>query len=262
MLAEQQPDLVSVCTPDETHYDLLRTVLAAPSVRGVLAEKPLALTVAQAEELARLATEHDVALAVNYMRRYAGSHQKLKEFLDSGGIGEVLTVGGYYTKGTLHNGTHWFDLARFLVGDIARVWGRDVLREGGNDATLDAFMEFDCGAGAHLQACSAAAYTVFEMDLVGTRGRVRLIDSGHVFQTFEVADSPRYTGYRALIPVDGLAGGLENVLLNAVEDLAHAVDDGTHPLCSAADGVAALKVALAVRDSAAGEAVVELRDVR
>lgn len=262
MLAEQQPDLVSVCTPDETHFDVLRTVLAAPSVRGVLAEKPLAHSVRQAEEIKRLADKRGIRLAVNYVRRYAGSHRRLKEFLESGGIGEVQTVGGLYTRGALHNGTHWFDLARFLVGEIDRVWGRDVLREGGDDPTLDAFMEFDGGAAAHLQACNSAAYAVFEMDLVGTRGRVKLTDSGHVFQTYEVADSPRYSGYRALVLVDGLVGGLENVLLHAVEDLARCVDEGTQPLCSAADGIAALKVAVAVRDSARSGAVIELRDAR
>ena len=262
MLSEQQPDIVSVCTPDGTHYDVLRTVLAAPSVRGVLAEKPLALTREQAEEVVRLAQMRGVRLAVNYVRRYAESHRRLKAFLASGGIGEVQTVGGYYTKGLLHNGTHWFDLARFFVGEIARVWGRDVLREGGDDPTLDAFLEFESGAAAHLQACSASAYSVFEMDLLGTRGRVRVTDSGHVFQTYGVADSPRFSGYRELRPVDGLTGGLEDVLLNAVEDLARAVDEAAEPLCSGADGVAALGVALAVRDSARSGAVVELRDCR
>lgn len=259
MLAEQQPDLVSVCTPDETHYDVLRTVLAAPGVRGVLTEKPLALSVDQAEELARLADERGITLAVNYSRRYAFSHRRLKEFLLSGGIGELQAVGGYYTKGTLHNGTHWFDLARFLIGEIRRVWGRDVLHEGGSDPTLDAFMEFDGGPAGHLQACDATRYSLFEMDLLGTRGRVRLIDSGHIFEVFHVADSAHYSGYLTLSPVDGPPGGLDDVLLRAVEDIVRAVDEGAPPMCSAADGIAALKVAVAVRDSAHSGAVIELR---
>lgn len=262
MLAEQQPDLVSVCTPDATHYDILRVVLAAPSVRGILAEKPLALSVEQAEEVARLAEERGVVLAVNYVRRYAASHRNLRAFLASGGIGDIQTVAGYYTKGTLHNASHWFDLARFLVGEIARVWGRDVLHEGGDDPTLDAFMEFDSGAGFHLLGCRSDAYAISELDLVGTLGRVQLLDSGHVFATYAVADSARYSGYRALVPVDGLAGGLEDVLLKAVEDLARAVDEHRQPLCTAADGIAAMKIALAVRESARSGAVVELRSAR
>ena len=262
MLAEQQPDLVSVCTPDETHFDVLRTVLSAPSVRGVLAEKPLALSLAEAEEVARLASERGVRLAVNYVRRYAGSHRRLKEFVTAGGIGEVQAVGGYYTKGTIHNGTHWFDLARFLVGDVARVWGRDALREDGNDPTFDAFLEFETGAAGHLQACRTGAYTIFEMDLVGTKGRVQLLDSGHVFRTFELADSPRYSGHRALVPVEGLSGGFEDALLNAVEDLARAVEAGIEPLCSAADGIAALNIALGVRASTVSGALIDLQEVR
>lgn len=259
MLAEQQPNVVSVCTPDETHFDVLKSVMSAASVRGVLAEKPLALSLGEAEEIEGLASKRAVTLAVNYTRRYAGSHRKLKEFIASGGIGEVQAVGGYYTKGIVHNGTHWFDLARFLVGDIKRVWGRDVLREGGPDPTLDALIEFENGAAGHLQACRAGAHTLFEMDLVGTRGRVQLIDSGHVFRTFEVADSLRNPGRRILIPVEGLSGGLEDALLNAVDDLAHAVETSGSPLCSAADAIDALKVALGARSSALSGAMVEIQ---
>src|SRR5207253_5065884 len=43
MLADIRPDIVSVCTPDSTHYDLLRDVINTSSVKGILAEKPLAL---------------------------------------------------------------------------------------------------------------------------------------------------------------------------------------------------------------------------
>jgi hypothetical protein len=51
-----------------------------------------------------------------------------------------------------------------------------------------------------------------------------------------------------------LAGGLHNVLLNAVEDLVACLDRSGDPLCSGEDGLAALKVACAARETA-GEPV-------
>jgi predicted dehydrogenase len=54
LLSEMQPEIVSVCTPDDTHYELIRQCVSSPHVRAVLAEKPLALTLAHAEELDRL----------------------------------------------------------------------------------------------------------------------------------------------------------------------------------------------------------------
>jgi predicted dehydrogenase len=229
---------------------LIRNAIATPGVRAILTEKPLALELGAAQELVHLASERGIVLAVNYSRRYANSHVWLKEFLESGGIGTIQKISGYYTKGTLHNGTHWFDLARFLVGEVSRVWSFDVLKEDSPDPTLDAFLEFDSGASAHLHGCDAKAFTLFEMDLIGTRGRVRVIESGHTFEVYHVADSPHYTGYRTLALKDRLEDGLHNVLLHAVGDVVRCLKEGGQPRCTGSDGVAALQIALAVRESA------------
>jgi len=258
LLAEVKPDIVSICTPDATHADLLRLVLAAPGIRAVLAEKPLATDLQSARQIVKLAEDNRIVLAVNYSRRYAASHNQLKEFLQSGGIGAMQTVGGYYTKGTLHNGSHWFDLARFLVGPVSRVWGRDALRESGDDPTLDAFLEFAGGASGHLQACTAQAFSLFEMDLIGSKGRVRLVDFGNTIEFYEVAESRDYTGYQTLVLKERKQDGLRDVLLHAVADLVHCLNTGSRPRCDGADGIAALEIALAVRESAASGRIVSM----
>lgn len=262
MLFEQHPDIVSICTPDETHYSLIRAAIVADGIRAVLAEKPLALKLEQAREIVRLAQERDVLLAVNYTRRFAPSHIKLKEFLCSGGIGDIQTISGFYTGGTLHNGTHWFDLLRFLVGEVANVRGMNIMNEKGGDPTLDAYLEMECGASACLHGCNASAFTMFEMDVIGIHGRVRLIESGHIIETYQVVDSPRYTGYKALAMTGKSEGGFHNVLLHVVEDLVRCLNEGERPRCSGEDGVAALKIALAVRDSARSCKVMKLREYR
>ncbi|GAC1454509.1 MAG: hypothetical protein PVSMB1_03640 [Gemmatimonadaceae bacterium] len=249
LLKEQRPDVVSVCTPDETHFELIRLVMESPGVRGVLAEKPLAQDVEQAATLVRLAKARDVRLAVNYSRRYATSHVALRELIRSGRLGDLQSVSGFYTRGTLHNGTHWFDLARFLVGEVAEVSGFDHLREAGSDPTFDAVLRFESGVAAHLQGCAAAAFSLFEMDLVATRGRARLIESGHVVEIYRVVDSPQHTGYRTLGLDTSSTGGMRDVVLGAVEDLVRCLHDGSEPRCSGVDGVAALAIAGAVRAS-------------
>jgi len=259
LLTEMQPEIVSVCTPDDTHYELIRQCVSSPHVRAVLAEKPLALTLAHAEELDRLARERGILLAVNYSRRYARSFERLRDFLRTGGIGRIQALGGYYSKGTLHNGTHWFDLARHLVGEVAGVWGVDAMKEGGRDPTLDAFLEFEGGIGGCLQGCAASAFDIFEMDILGTTGRVRVVESGARFEKYTVSENPRYTGYRALCRVEDLVQGPQNELLHAVENLVGCLTRGESPRCSSRDGVAALEIALAVRESARSGCPVLLR---
>jgi len=250
LLEAEKPQIVSVCTPDNTHYELICAILETPGVRAILAEKPLAMSLEQANAIVDLANRSRVVLAVNYSRRYAKDYLSLKEMIRSGQIGKVQTIGGYYSKGTLHNGTHWFDLARFLIGEITRVWGFDTLKEGGDDPTFDAVLEFDDGINAHLQGCQAAAFSLFEMDLIGTHGRIRIVESGQAFEIYEVAESPYYSGYRVLVLTHRVEGGMQDVLLHAVEDIVHCLTTGSEPRCSGADGVAALDIGHAVRESA------------
>jgi predicted dehydrogenase len=250
MLAKQRPDIVSICTPDSTHADLIRLAIETPGVRAILTEKPLALGLKDAHNIVQSAAERGIVLAVNYSRRYMDSHIRLRDLLHSGTIGTIQTVGGYYTKGTRHNGTHWFDLLRYLVGEVTEVWGFDARQEGGDDPTLDAFLKLACGASAHLHGCDAASFSVFEMDVIGTCGRVRVIESGHTLEVYQVVDSPLCTGYRDLALQSRLEGGLGDLLLHAVEDLVRCLKDGGTPRCSGTDGIRALEIALAACESA------------
>jgi predicted dehydrogenase len=250
MLAEERPEIVSVCTPDSTHYAVVRAALMTDSVRGVLAEKPLALSLNEAEELVTLARSRKVALAVNYSRRYADSHVRLRDTLRSGRVGTIRLIRGLYTKGTLHNGSHWFDLVRFLAGEATAVHAIDRLQEGGADPTLDVRLILDNGTTAELAAWPAEEFTVFEMDVLGSRGRVRVANSGSMVELHEVADGVPYAGYRSLVLTRREEGAFKDVLLHSVEDLVECIKTGAMPRCSGADGVAALRIALAARESA------------
>jgi predicted dehydrogenase len=252
LLTDERPEIVSLCTPDDTHAALLRAALQTPGVKAVLVEKPLALTLAEARELERLADTGGVILAVNYSRRFAASCIALKKWLDAGGLGKLQAVCGYYVKGLLHNGTHWLDLARYLIGKVESVRGLDRLHEPGSDPTLDVELEFASGARGYMFGLDTRYFTIFEMDLVGTEGRIRLAESGHSLEAYKVADSRRYANYHELARVDSfIEGGLDDVILHAVEDVVRCLSEGGQPRCTGRDGVAALEIAFAVRASVA-----------
>ena len=250
LLNEESPELVSICTPDASHADILRTILPTQSVRGLLVEKPLALDLVEAREMVMLAADRGIVLGVNYSRRYSAGHRRVGELIRSGGLGEIQTVSGYYTKGVLHNGTHWFDLARFLVGEIVVVQGFVKQKIRSVDPTLDVRLTFDSGASGSLQSCQADAFSIFEMDILGSAGRIRLTESGHQIEHFTVADSPFYSGYSALQYKDHWDGELNNTLLHAVQDLADCVAHGGVPRCTGADGIAALAIGIGAIESA------------
>lgn len=250
MLKEENPEFVSICTPDAAHFAMINRALEYPSVKAVLAEKPLAMNLDEAKTLVKLARERNVLLAVNYSRRYAPGFQKLKERIDSGFFGKIQAVSGFYTKGVLHNGTHWLDLANFLMGPAAMIRAFDRLREGGNDPTLDVLLEFANGASGSLLGCDAKAFAVFEMDIMGTSGRARIVDSGVTIEIHQAVQDSVVAGYRRLNLVERFEGCLGSALPSAISDLVQCIEKGGRPRSSGESAVEALALGLAAIDSA------------
>lgn len=73
-------DAVIICTPTVTHADMVRRM--APLTRNIFVEKPIAGTLAEAEELAQFCSEHDLRIQVGFIERFNPAVQGLKNILD------------------------------------------------------------------------------------------------------------------------------------------------------------------------------------
>ena len=251
MMSNVSPDIVSICTPTPSHLDVARAILTSEKPpRAILCEKPLGKTVHEAEEIVSIATARGVSLSTIYMRRFAKNFIALKALIDSGELGDIIAISGWYVGGTFHNGTHWFDMLRYFAGEVEMVSGLDILQEGGDDPTLDVALFMTKRVLATLRAGSAGRYSVFEMDILLEMGRAQITDSGHVIGLSRPAPSRRYTGYVELEPFDRDLGDRRDLMLHAVEDAVDAVTFGREPACTGADGLAAIRIADAASISA------------
>jgi predicted dehydrogenase len=257
MLRQAQPDIVSICSPNDTHVAIGLDVIAHASVRGLICEKPLSLDSSGAGRLAETAASAGKPLLVNYSRRFDAGYQELRTRIAAGAMGDIQAVTGLYGKGLFHNGTHWLDLVRFLFGEPRWVQGYPSGFAFDADETLSLTLGLAGGAIATLQGTDHNALTVFEMDVVGTAGRVRLDDGGRAISYYDVRDGGFLAGARTFeaeprLRLDVLADALPNAIANLVNHL----DGGEALRCTGDDGVAAVRLAEAVRSSAAtGERV-------
>ena len=87
MLDEVEADLVSVATPVDLHYPMARAALERKC--HVLLEKPFALNVAQAKELAALARTQGVVNAINHEFRYYPARAALTRLIQEGRLGSL-----------------------------------------------------------------------------------------------------------------------------------------------------------------------------
>lgn len=87
MLEAEQPETVSVCTPNSSHAPLTIQAAQFPSVRGVYCEKPMATNVADARAMVQTCKDNDAALVINHQRRMGADLVEARRLLDTGAIG-------------------------------------------------------------------------------------------------------------------------------------------------------------------------------
>jgi len=122
MLKQERPDLVSVCTWPPLHREMV-IAAARAGARGIWCEKPMTLSLADADEMLSACRESGTYLIINHQRRFLEPFVAARQVIDSGQIGEVLTIhAGIDDWDLLSWGTHWVDMFRFLLHDAACTW--------------------------------------------------------------------------------------------------------------------------------------------
>ncbi|MEM1711888.1 MAG: Gfo/Idh/MocA family oxidoreductase [Nitrososphaerota archaeon] len=83
-------DAVFITTPTFTHHPL--TVEAAEAGKHVFCEKPMALTLREADDMISVARRNNVKLQIGFMRRFDPEFRKAKSLIDEGAIGKPVLV--------------------------------------------------------------------------------------------------------------------------------------------------------------------------
>jgi predicted dehydrogenase len=134
MLEDAHPDAVIVCTPPNTHRKLSEIALSAGA--HVLCEKPLAITVEDAEAMVHAAEKAGRALMMASKFRYVQDVVKAKGIIESGILGELILFENEFCSRVdmksrwnsryevagggvlIDNGSHSVDIVRYLIGPI------------------------------------------------------------------------------------------------------------------------------------------------
>jgi len=253
MLAAEHLDIVSICTWNNTHRELVEKAVGA-GVKAVFCEKPMAESLTAADAMIRKCAERGVVLLVDHQRRFDRFHQEVAAYLKAGKLGRIQQVTCYYTAGVANTGAHLFDLLRFFFGEVQWVQGIYSQTPSGNpnDPDVDGWLRFVGGPLVALQSCGVQHYTIFETTILGTLGRLRLESLGFNIQCEGVSDSPRFAGYRELMPATSPVqpGGPPEFMLQGVAHLLNCLERGERPLSSGLDGRRALEIICALRESA------------
>jgi len=251
MLAKEDLDLVSICTTARVRRDIAVAVASA-GVRGMWLEKPVSLSLQEADDIVTACEQHGTATAVNCARRWNPFFGETRRQIDSGELGKLLQITAYANCGLSHNGSHAIDTIRYLAGgDVSWVFGEmesDAAAAAETDLQGNGYLAFDNGVRAYLRALPTGVAS-WEFDVLGTEGRVRSLAGAIEWEKWITVDGgPRQRGLPARVPFPWPAR-IRGMGLDIVDDLLGAIESHTKPRSDIHDGRAALEVAIALRQS-------------
>lgn len=267
LLKRDDIDAVDICLPHHLHAEV--AIAAAEAGKHILVEKPIANTLEEADAMVTAAKKAGVILMVAHNQRFMPVYQKAKELIKQGVLGRIFlaradhnqsvrighrhwlwnkeTAGGGVLIGS---GIHRIDILRWLVGEIVRVWHRQVIvAERFSDrveAASVTILEFANGAIGEL-TCNWAAYGAqsapwYELLwLYGTEGSLHNV--GGLF----VASGklPGSEGKHISVP---LPEG--DSFVNEIRHFGECIRDGKTPLTNGEEGRKSLAVAIAAYQAA------------
>jgi predicted dehydrogenase len=276
LLAAQPVDGLIVATVEDAHREPCLAAFGAGA--GVLVEKPIATTVEDAEQIIAAAERAARPLLVGHVLRFDARYAQLRELVQTGGIGDPLTVYARRLNGTaaqdrlrgrcslpLFLGVHDYDIVRWVTGsEVGEVVAR--ARHG-----------FLAGRGADVEDANVAILTLANgvlatveegwilpathptgfdqrLDVNGSAGRVELV--GHE-SGLSVMGPERYSWPDTqLWPT--VHGEVAGALRRQTSHIVDVLRGSEEPLVTGADGLAAVRIALAVAESARTGAPVRL----
>lgn len=274
MLAEVRPDVAVICTPHPFHAVLAIDALNAGC--HVLVEKPIAVTVAEADAMVAAADRAGRILAVNFQQRFRPVIEKARAMVESGELGEIVRVlcvepwfrtQFYYNsaawRGTwkgegggvlMNQGPHPLDLLCHLAGPPAKVWGwvKVIGHTMECEDSAQAMLEYPNGAPGYLHFSTVEGGLDRRMEIVGDRGAIELVEDRLTIHRFSAALSDYRANAQEMwgrpgdsvetlqLPGDG--GGH----LAVYRDLAAAIAEGRRPRADGREATMSLELANAV----------------
>lgn len=269
-------DAVVICTPTDTHADLIEQFARAG--KAIFCEKPVDLSLVRVQECLRTVEREKATLMVGFNRRFDPDFMAVKSAIDAGHVGEVEMVtiisrdpgappadyikrsGGIFRDMTIHD----FDVARWLLGEevdsvvaTAAVLTDPEIGKLGDYDSVNVILQTASGRQAIITNSRRAAYGYDQrIEVLGSKGLVAARNQHEANIDMAGAD-----GFSRPPLLNFFMTRYTAAYANEIAAFVASVADGAATPTTGHDGMMALALADAAVTSVAERRVVKLSEV-
>tara|TARA_B100000795_G_scaffold178503_1_gene134966 strand:+ start:429 stop:1409 length:981 start_codon:yes stop_codon:yes gene_type:complete len=115
-LIELKPDLIILAIPTHLHLVTIKKIEKYHKPLAILCEKPMGDNLVQGYEIVNICKKLGVSLYVNYFRTCLPGSKEVKKLIDNSLIKSPMKCVVWYSKGLMHNGSHFVNLMHYWFG--------------------------------------------------------------------------------------------------------------------------------------------------
>jgi len=251
-------DAISICTPPSVHAEI--AVKAAERNKHILCEKPIALTLDDANQMIKAAKKHKVLLMIGHHLHFQDNLRKTKELVEDKHFGDVVMIkchwlgrsalfGGWKTQSNFYKkrnlggdvlldyGPHLTDLVRWLCDDVVEVYAHsDIYGAKPNIQVYDranVLLKFENGVIGDL-SLGYFPYEEHWVEIICSRGRI-------ISDLFKYTMNLRY----ASRSIQTTFNQVKNGWIKEIEHFVECIHQNSLPEITGEDGKKALEIVLA-----------------
>lgn len=276
-LDKHKPDAVVVANPTSLHLDV--AIPAAEAGCHILLEKPVSHSLEGLDTLQKAAEKSDSRILVGFQFRYHPTLNEARKLIQNDALGQVLTVHAHWGEylpnwhpweeysqsyaaradlggGVIGTLTHPLDYLRYLLGEIEALWsfnGHISPLKMDVEDLAEMGLKFASGAIGGVHVNYVQRPPVHRLEIVGTKGTLRWDNADGTLHFYKMPASFGTYSDNPPSPVEEtylLSEGFDRNDL-FIDQTKHFLDvvRGEQPVCNLQDGIQALRLALAAKES-------------
>ena len=252
MFQESNLDCVSICTLSDSHLEIVDEA-ARHNVKGIFLEKPISDSLKNAKQIIEICERNNIKLQIDFQRRFDPFYHSIKNIVSNSNFGKIQHCSVYYGAGIANTGSHFIDLARYFFGEINYVEGNfsQNLSNNPSDPNIDGKIVFKNNMICSIIGLDVSGenYGIFEFDIFGSRGRIRINLAKHTAEFFEISEKIGIAFKELALKPVPIPFRKEPIVLG-IENLFNSIENNNKPLSMGIEGYSSLECIIALMESA------------